>query len=76
MKDKNFPLGLIRNYHGYLLGYANRDVRMKSMLKKAIFMDFLWKQELAQSIVDGKKEMKEIVNTIKELREDYNCMEF
>ena len=73
---KNFALGLIRNYHGYLLSYANRDVEMKKMLEDANYMPFLWKHKVAQSIVRGKEEMREITNTIRKLRKDYNCMEF
>lgn len=76
MKENNFALGLIRKYHKHLLGYANRDVEMRNMLKKAPYMDFLWKHGVAQSIIDGKREMKKIVGTIKDLRKDYNCREF
>jgi hypothetical protein len=76
MKDKNFALGLIRGYHDYLLSYANRDVKTKKMLEDADYMPFLWKHEVAQLIIRGKEEMKEIANTIKKLRKDYNCMEF
>ena len=76
MNDKNFALGLIRNYHSHLLGYANGDVKMRKMLKGGNFMGFLWKHEVAQLIIKGKKEMKEIINTIRKLRKDYNCMEF
>ena len=76
MRNEKFALGLIRKYHNHLLGYANRDVKMKKMLGKSIFMSFLWKHEVAQSIIDGKKEMKEIISTIKDLRKDYHCREF
>ncbi len=76
MSDDKFPLDLIRKYHNHLLFYANGDARKKNMLEKASYMDFLWKHEVAQSITSGKKEMKEIAETIKSLREEYNCREF
>lgn len=74
--SKGYALKLIRDYHEMLLDYANQDTRTKEMLSGSNFMPFLWKYQVAESIINGKKAMKKIVKNIRELRDTYNCRIF
>jgi len=74
--EVKYPLYLIRNYHGTLLSYANRDVDMRRMLLDLEDMPFLWKHEVAQLITKSKETMKRLAQTKATLRKDYGCVDY
>jgi len=74
--EQKYILYLIRRYHSFLLGYANRLVRMKASLQDSDFMPFLWRYEVAQMIKGNQEESKKLAQTIKKLREEYDCVDF
>ena len=75
-RRKDFGLRMIRSYHGTLLSYANRDVKMRASLQDSEFMPFLWRHEVAQMITEGRETMKELAQTIATLRKDYGCVTY
>ena len=77
MKDKEFsPLNLIRDYHSMLLKSANTLMRIKKLMIKDDLMDIKWKCEVARLLVDVEVGMQKKVSNIRELRRNYNCVEF
>lgn len=76
MKDKDFGLKLIRKYYGMLLRLARLLRDTKEMIKKDDFMDIKWKCDVARDFVRVEKHAKEIVKKIKELREEYKCLDY
>ncbi len=76
MKDKEFALRLIRDYHSMLLKSAKTLVGIKKLIIKDDLMDIKWKCEVARLLVDVEAGMQKKVSNIKKLREEYNCLEF
>ena len=76
MKDKEFVLKLIRDYHSMLLKSAKTLRGIKKLIIKDDLMDIKWKCEVARLLVDVEASMQKKVSNIRELRRNYNCVEF
>jgi len=74
--EQKYVLYLVRRYHDMLLRYANRLVRMRASLEDSEFMPFLWRYEVARMIKDNQKESEKLAQTIKKLREEYDCVDY
>ena len=76
MKNKDFGLKLIRRYHTMLLVLAKTLSDYKEMIREDDFMDIKWKCDVARDFVQVEKHAKEIIKKIKELREEYKCLDY
>lgn len=73
---EKFELKLIRNYHSTLLKSVKTLGGIKKEMTKDDFMDIKWKCRVARLLVEIEANIQNIVNKIRELRKEYNCVEF
>jgi len=76
MSNKDFGLKLIRKYHGTLLRFAKVLREIRELIRKDDFMDMEWKCDVARNFVQTEKDAREVVGKIRELREEYKCLDY
>lgn len=74
-RDKEWVLDLIRRWHSDALSFLKIAQGNKEMTK-AFYMGFLFRHECAIAYEQCKKEAKDCLGRIKELREEYEIYDF
>ena len=73
-----WALKMIRQYHGLLLQLGKDIFETEEMLTDKVGqkMPFLWQFNVASILDDFKKQGKDIVQHIAELRKEFDCLDF